>query len=414
MKKSIAKRILSLLCVVFILNACHKEISTSKQENVNKDNRVKRAAGVVPDDPAKVAKVPTLMSSDFFNNQIIGQGRGGVKLKDTDHDGIPDTDDACPTEKETVNGYQDEDGCPDTVPILPNDTDGDGIADSIDACPTQKETFNGYQDNDGCPDTVPDTDGDGIDDVHDACPTQPENFNGFDDADGCPDTAPIIIPPIIIPASSQLLTPSPGNQGNEGSCVPFAIAYAARSIEQFYKTNATSYSSDQNIFSPEYVYNQTKFGDCGSGTSITSVLDLIQNQGVSTWESMPYSDINGCSLQPDASQIAEASTYKISSYVKIENTDEVAIKTMIALKHPVITTIVADNSFVNAGPGFIWKSNSGSGVLPHTIVICGYDDEKHAYKIMNSWGTSWGDAGFAWIDYDLFPLQSSFYTYAIQ
>jgi C1A family cysteine protease len=223
-----------------------------------------------------------------------------------------------------------------------------------------------------------------------------------------------VLPPTEIPAGFQLLTSPAGNQGNEGSCVAFAIAYAARSIEQYYKTNATSYSFDLNIFSPEYVYNQTVNSECGLGTSITLVLDLIQNQGVSTWQSMPYSDVNGCSLQPDPSQVANASDYKISNYVKIPNTDQVAIKTMVASRHPVITNIIADNSFVNAGPGFIWKSYSGSGSLPHTIIICGYDDTKHAYKIMNSYGTSWGDAGFTWIDYDFFPQKSSYYTYVIQ
>ena len=34
------------------------------------------------------------------------------------------------------------------------DTDGDGILDSSDSCPTQPETLNGYQDIDGCPDST--------------------------------------------------------------------------------------------------------------------------------------------------------------------------------------------------------------------------------------------------------------------
>ncbi|MFB5605046.1 MAG: hypothetical protein ACE5R7_02020, partial [Nitrosarchaeum sp.] len=39
--------------------------------------------------------------------------------------------------------------------ILPTkDTDGDGISDSIDQCPTQPETVNGFEDLDGCPDLV--------------------------------------------------------------------------------------------------------------------------------------------------------------------------------------------------------------------------------------------------------------------
>lgn len=400
---------LAVLCAVAMLwTACQKEVSTAGDEKLEKQ-QTPRLSGVVPDDPELVRKVPVLMSEGFALE--YASLKGGAR-RDRDGDGIPDNVDACPTQKETVNGYQDTDGCPDTVPTV-TDSDGDGIPNTSDACPEQAENFNGYQDTDGCPDTVPDTDGDGIDDLRDACPTQPETFNGYEDTDGCPDTI-ITIPPTTIPASFQLVTPPVGSQGNEGSCVPFAIAYAARSIEQYYKTNATSYSFDLNIFSPEYVYNQTKFSDCGTGTSITTVLDLIKNQGVSSWQSMPYSDVNGCSLQPDASQVANASAYKISSYVTIPNADQVAIKTMIASKHPVIITLIADDSFVNAGPGFIWKSYSGSGSLPHTIIICGYDDSKHAYKVMNSWNTTWGDAGFSWIDYDFLPQKSSFYTYAIQ
>ena len=59
--------------------------------------------------------------------------------------------------RETYNKFQDEDGCPDTVPGsgaggLP-DSDGDGFIDLKDLCPNQPETFNGVLDRDGCPDS---------------------------------------------------------------------------------------------------------------------------------------------------------------------------------------------------------------------------------------------------------------------
>src|SRR5262249_43949814 len=47
-----------------------------------------------------------------------------VARKDTDGDGIPDDEDACPTEPEDKDGFQDADGCPDP------DNDGDGIPDN--------------------------------------------------------------------------------------------------------------------------------------------------------------------------------------------------------------------------------------------------------------------------------------------
>ena len=110
---------------------------------------------------------------------------------DTDGDGIYDNSDKCPTQPETVNNYQDTDGCPDEIPVT--DSDHDGISDNSDKCPTVPETVNNYQDTDGCPDEVPvtDSDGDSIIDAIDSCPTQPETINGFEDTDGCPDQLPI-------------------------------------------------------------------------------------------------------------------------------------------------------------------------------------------------------------------------------
>jgi hypothetical protein len=218
------------------------------------------------------------------------------------------------------------------------------------------------------------------------------------------------------PTSSgvSLTMPPVGDQGGEGCCVPFAVGYGARSAEQYYRTNAASYSNSTNVFSPEFLYNQVKFGaDCGSGTSMQVALDFIVANGICPYQSMPYSSTNGCTLLPTVTQLSEALNYKIGSYSKIINTDKDAIKSMVSQNHPVIVTILADNSFVNATAGFIWKTFSGSGNLPHCIVICGYDDSKNAYKIMNSWGTTWGDAGFSWIDYDFFPTKTGTYCYVI-
>ena len=63
----------------------------------------------------------------------------------------------------------------------PVDTDGDGILDQDDACPTEPEDFDRFEDTDGCPDL--DNDADGILDLDDACP----DVAGPPDNDGCPD-----------------------------------------------------------------------------------------------------------------------------------------------------------------------------------------------------------------------------------
>lgn len=101
--------------------------------------------------------------------------------RDRDGDGIVDRDDACDDEPETVNGFEDDDGCPDVA-----DRDGDGIVDDDDACPDDAETDNGVDDADGCPEV--DGDGDGLVGSADRCPDEPEDVDGFEDGDGCRDS----------------------------------------------------------------------------------------------------------------------------------------------------------------------------------------------------------------------------------
>jgi len=92
---------------------------------------------------------------------------------DTDSDGIANYCDPCPFRAEDMDGYQDNDGCPDT------DNDMDGVCDpwappsqpactGSDGCPNVAETIDGFKDTDGCPD--PDNDGDGFPDSTDQCP----------------------------------------------------------------------------------------------------------------------------------------------------------------------------------------------------------------------------------------------------
>ena len=87
-----------------------------------------------------------------------------------------------------VTDAPDEPAAPNPVPVPAPDPDGDGVVGAADACPTEAEDLDGFEDADGCPD--PDNDGDGIEDARDACPGEPETLNGFTDGDGCPDVVP--------------------------------------------------------------------------------------------------------------------------------------------------------------------------------------------------------------------------------
>jgi len=118
------------------------------------------------------------------HNDFLGDINFGISYniwgkKDTDGDGIFDTEDNCPNEMEDFDGFEDDDGCPDI------DNDGDGINDNNDLCVNIAEDIDGYKDDDGCPDL--DNDGDSIPDSIDNCINEAEDFDGFEDTDGCPD-----------------------------------------------------------------------------------------------------------------------------------------------------------------------------------------------------------------------------------
>jgi outer membrane protein OmpA-like peptidoglycan-associated protein len=105
------------------------------------------------------------------------EGPSLAREGDRDGDGIGDEFDSCPDQRETYNGYEDIDGCPDDP-----DSDKDGIPDSKDQCPLAAEDKDSYLDEDGCPDL--DNDSDTVPDVDDQCPNTPGQPNAA--KPGCP------------------------------------------------------------------------------------------------------------------------------------------------------------------------------------------------------------------------------------
>jgi len=394
---------------VLFLTACKKEVSQSVIQQP--ESNQPRYGGVREDDPEVVAKVPFIVSSNFLANgqytanqkpprpKPIKGGPGDVTK--------PFVNITSPTQGQSLDAAM--------ITVSISATDNVGVASvsltvngnapiMLTAAP-----YNFSWDATAYSGTTP---------MLTATAKDAAGNSSSVSITVAVNTPIVILPPppppsSTLPLSYELTTPPVASQGYEWSCVAFATAYAARSIEQYYRTGASSYSNSTNIFSPEYVYDQTKFSDCGSGTAITTTLDLMQNKGVCLWSTLPYSDVNGCDASIATPFDGQAANYKIASYGKLVNTDITGIKTMLVNNHPIIASLAVDNSFLNAGPGFIWTTYSGSGGAGHTLIFCGYDDSKHAYKVMSSWGTSWGDNGYSWIDYDFFTTRAGYYVYVM-
>jgi OmpA-OmpF porin, OOP family len=151
-----------------------------------------------------LTNVYTAVYPSGFHNQVVG-GSLGIWLNssktapkadpDTDHDGLPDSQDSC----KTIPGPPRWHGCPvpdsdhdginddeDSCKIVPGvlryhgcpipDSDNDGVNDEEDSC----KLVPGSKEYHGCP--IPDTDHDGINDELDKCPNEP----GPAENHGCP------------------------------------------------------------------------------------------------------------------------------------------------------------------------------------------------------------------------------------
>ncbi len=198
----------------------------------------------------------------------------------------------------------------------------------------------------------------------------------------------------------SLNTPTPGDQGSEGSCVAWGTTFAGRSQNwNFTHGNGTSFTYSTNIFSPEYVYNQIKAKrSCGSGSWVTTGLDLLKTQGVCLWATMPYT--NGtCTTMPSTAQKTAAANYKIAGYATVA-LNATSIKAQLNAGKAVIVAGPVSNGFMNLTNGTVLTTFVGSSLGGHCYIVVGYDDTKNAFKFQNSWGTSWASAGFGWINYN--------------
>jgi hypothetical protein len=201
------------------------------------------------------------------------------------------------------------------------------------------------------------------------------------------------------------LFPAPGDQGVQGSCVSWAVAYGAKS---FYERGEIGWplTSNNHVFSPQYVYSQTHYDNSegGGGSYFSDALNLVVNQGVSTLDVTPYDpwDAYGYQSTPNLDQRRQAFYFRNTTWSALPTRNVEEIRVHLCNRQPVLLGFPVYPDFDNLGPGNeVYDNLDGAYRGGHGVVIVGYDDARQAFRILNQWTQWWGLDGYGWISYDL-------------
>ena len=220
--------------------------------------------------------------------------------------------------------------------------------------------------------------------------------------------------------SLEKYCPTPGNQGKYGTCTAWANAYGVATILYAQTHNITDKTLiNKYAFSPTFLYEQIKRPEdisCQNGTDPIKALVTLVKMGDATLRTAPY--VCGAPITETAK--TEASNYKIADaailfaakgmmkddkYLKSEEQMIELTKKALTEGSPVSIGFLLPKSFFYIKTA-IWSPDPKEAFENwqhnrHAMCVVGYDDNiaGGAFRVMNSWGTAWGDGGMVWIKY---------------
>ena len=234
-----------------------------------------------------------------------------------------------------------------------------------------------------------------------------------------------------IPSSVDLSSKFPpiGDQGSYGTCVAWAVGYnlktALNGIDN--QWSASQLGQTQNQTSPKDLYwsipASAKGSDC-NGTQFESAMDALISRGGASLATVPYANLGNCSQTPPQDWTQDASDNKLVNYRKIADVSNAAsmtisnFKSYLAEGRPIAFGARLGDRFMRWNSDAVIDNdtylNPGMQHAYHAMVLAGYDDSKGAFKVINSWGKTWGNNGTIWVDYDFFVQSFCFAAFVAQ
>ncbi|MEQ9487606.1 MAG: C1 family peptidase [Alphaproteobacteria bacterium] len=195
--------------------------------------------------------------------------------------------------------------------------------------------------------------------------------------------------------------PPAAHQGDQGSCVGFAVSYGLRS---FYENRSRILAGlPPQKFSPSFVYNSvlSRPNDCRSGATVSSGLKFLKANGTVPYENFPYTP-DVCEQPSETPLFDLASEYRINSWRRVPTKSADQLKGRLYYGDPVVVgmTMTAALNELEGDDIYNIVVDQNQPFQGHAVVLAGYDEERQAFKFFNSWGADWADGGFGWISYE--------------
>ncbi|NXX79068.1 CATS protein, partial [Urocolius indicus] len=177
------------------------------------------------------------------------------------------------------------------------------------------------------------------------------------------------------------------NQGSCGSCWAFS-AVGALEAQVKLKTGKLVSLSPQNLVDCSMMYGNK---GCSGGFMTRAFQYIIDNQGIDSDESYPYTAQNG-TCQYNASTRAAT----CSRYVELPFADEAALKDAVANVGPVSVAIDATQPTFFLYRSGVYDDPRCSQEVNHGVLVVGYGtlNDKDYWLVKNSWGEHFGDKGY--------------------
>lgn len=193
--------------------------------------------------------------------------------------------------------------------------------------------------------------------------------------------------------------PAVYDQGDLGSCTANATGGLAEFLEMKEK-HAAFVPSRLFIYYNERVLEGTVSSD--SGASLSDGMQVLSQLGA-PHESLWWYNINKFTVKPSAKVYADAAKHKVANPSRVDNTNLNAMKAALSTGYPVVGGFTVYESFESqqvANTGVVPMPKASEQVLGgHAIMVVGYDDSHNWFIVRNSWGASWGAAGYFYMPY---------------